>query len=109
MYMWIKGGPKKEAHLIHSIWANFQTSANNDCMSLLSSEAWHLDKAHGFNFFPWNTEVNAPSCFRLTYPVEGRHSICCGLSNPALSKFPPLEAPVRRSKQQIDESGYESR
>ncbi|KAL3644045.1 hypothetical protein CASFOL_011977 [Castilleja foliolosa] len=28
-YMWIKGGPMKEAHLIHSIWANFQTSTNN--------------------------------------------------------------------------------
>lgn len=23
-----------------------------DCMSLVSSKAWHLEKAHGFNFFP---------------------------------------------------------
>ncbi|KAL0461773.1 UNVERIFIED_CONTAM: putative RNA methyltransferase pc1998 [Sesamum latifolium] len=28
-YMWIRGGPKREVHLIHSIWANFQTSTNN--------------------------------------------------------------------------------
>ncbi|KAK3036462.1 hypothetical protein RJ639_030061 [Escallonia herrerae] len=29
-------------------WGSFK----EDCMSLLSSKAWHLDKAHGFNFFP---------------------------------------------------------
>ncbi|XP_028051966.1 uncharacterized protein LOC114256493 isoform X1 [Camellia sinensis] len=29
-------------------WESFK----EDCMSLLSSKAWHLDKAHGFNFFP---------------------------------------------------------
>ncbi|KAA8530109.1 hypothetical protein F0562_004817 [Nyssa sinensis] len=29
-------------------WESFK----QDCMTLLSSKAWHLDKAHGFNFFP---------------------------------------------------------
>ncbi|KAI3463102.1 hypothetical protein Pfo_019765 [Paulownia fortunei] len=28
-HMWIKGGPTRKVHLIHSIWANFQTSTNN--------------------------------------------------------------------------------
>ncbi|KAK6928513.1 hypothetical protein RJ641_007104, partial [Dillenia turbinata] len=29
-------------------WESFK----KDCKSLLSGKAWHLDKAHGFNFFP---------------------------------------------------------
>ncbi|XP_057437502.1 uncharacterized protein LOC130729693 isoform X2 [Lotus japonicus] len=29
-------------------WESFK----EDCKSLLSSKAWHLEKAHGFNFFP---------------------------------------------------------
>ncbi|XP_010248966.1 PREDICTED: uncharacterized protein LOC104591695 isoform X2 [Nelumbo nucifera] len=29
-------------------WENFK----EDCKSLLSSKAWHLEKAHAFNFFP---------------------------------------------------------
>ncbi|KAG8366779.1 hypothetical protein BUALT_Bualt16G0003200 [Buddleja alternifolia] len=29
-------------------WDSFK----EDCMSLISNKAWHLDKAHGFNFFP---------------------------------------------------------
>ncbi|XP_051114763.1 uncharacterized protein LOC127240246 [Andrographis paniculata] len=28
-YIWTKGGPRREVHLIHSVWANFQTSTNN--------------------------------------------------------------------------------
>ncbi|KAG6412650.1 hypothetical protein SASPL_125333 [Salvia splendens] len=28
-YMWRKGGPRRELHLIHSVWANFQTSTSN--------------------------------------------------------------------------------
>ncbi|XP_073152461.1 uncharacterized protein [Henckelia pumila] len=28
-YLWMKGGPKQKVHLIHSVWANFQTSTNN--------------------------------------------------------------------------------
>ncbi|KAL3813889.1 hypothetical protein ACJIZ3_015157 [Penstemon smallii] len=28
-YMWMNGGPKRKVHLIHSVWANFQTSTNN--------------------------------------------------------------------------------
>ncbi|XP_024006895.1 uncharacterized protein LOC18013221 [Eutrema salsugineum] len=28
-YLWRKGGPNSKFHLIHSVWANFQTSANN--------------------------------------------------------------------------------
>ncbi|XP_073288755.1 uncharacterized protein [Primulina huaijiensis] len=29
-------------------WDSFK----EDCMSLLSTKSWHLEKAHGFNFFP---------------------------------------------------------
>jgi len=28
-FLWRNGGPKGSAHLIHSIWANFQTSTSN--------------------------------------------------------------------------------
>ncbi|KAL8474857.1 hypothetical protein ACS0TY_031323 [Phlomoides rotata] len=28
-YLWIKGGPRSKVHLIHSVWANFQTSTTN--------------------------------------------------------------------------------
>ncbi|GMH15029.1 hypothetical protein Nepgr_016870 [Nepenthes gracilis] len=28
-YMWRNGGPRCKPHLIHSVWANFQTSTNN--------------------------------------------------------------------------------
>ncbi|XVF57795.1 hypothetical protein PTKIN_Ptkin07bG0010700 [Pterospermum kingtungense] len=28
-FLWRKGGPRRNNHLIHSIWANFQTSTNN--------------------------------------------------------------------------------
>ncbi|KZV57689.1 hypothetical protein F511_03149 [Dorcoceras hygrometricum] len=28
-YLWMNGGPKNNVHLIHSVWANFQTSTNN--------------------------------------------------------------------------------
>ncbi|XP_050380822.1 uncharacterized protein LOC126798044 isoform X1 [Argentina anserina] len=28
-FIWRNGGPKNDVHLIHSVWANFQTSSNN--------------------------------------------------------------------------------
>ncbi|XP_047329349.1 uncharacterized RNA methyltransferase pc1998 [Impatiens glandulifera] len=28
-FLWRNGGPRKDVHLIHSVWANFQTSTNN--------------------------------------------------------------------------------
>ncbi|XP_010554104.1 PREDICTED: uncharacterized protein LOC104823976 [Tarenaya hassleriana] len=28
-FLWRRGGPKSKFHLIHSVWANFQTSTNN--------------------------------------------------------------------------------
>ncbi|XP_049393625.1 uncharacterized protein LOC125858006 isoform X2 [Solanum stenotomum] len=28
-FLWGNGGPKRNVHLIHSVWANFQTSSNN--------------------------------------------------------------------------------
>ncbi|XP_015893836.3 uncharacterized protein LOC107427940 [Ziziphus jujuba] len=28
-FLWRKGGPRSNTHLIHSVWANFQTSTNN--------------------------------------------------------------------------------
>lgn len=28
-FLWGNGGPKRKVHLVHSVWANFQTSSNN--------------------------------------------------------------------------------
>jgi len=28
-FLWKSGGPRSKVHLIHSVWANFQTSTNN--------------------------------------------------------------------------------
>jgi len=28
-FLWKNGGPRSRVHLIHSVWANFQTSTNN--------------------------------------------------------------------------------
>ncbi|GKD88427.1 uncharacterized RNA methyltransferase [Tanacetum coccineum] len=28
-FLWRNGGPNSKVHLIHSVWANFQTSTNN--------------------------------------------------------------------------------
>ncbi|PIN02010.1 23S rRNA (uracil(1939)-C(5))-methyltransferase [Handroanthus impetiginosus] len=41
-------------------WDSFK----EDCMSLLSSKAWHLDKAHGFNFFPGTHSIEILAVFR---------------------------------------------
>ncbi|KAG8366780.1 hypothetical protein BUALT_Bualt16G0003300 [Buddleja alternifolia] len=65
-------------------WDSFK----EDCMSLISNKAWHLDKAHGFNFFPGTKRKF------ISYAVEERHSKCCGLSSPALSKFQPPDTPA---------------
>ncbi|CAL5427836.1 unnamed protein product [Camellia sinensis] len=37
-FLWRYGGPNRKVHLIHSVWANFQTSINN-VMALLSGFA----------------------------------------------------------------------
>ncbi|XP_028085442.1 uncharacterized protein LOC114286477 isoform X2 [Camellia sinensis] len=29
-FLWRYGGPNRKVHLIHSVWANFQTSINNE-------------------------------------------------------------------------------
>lgn len=41
-------------------WESFK----EDCMSLLSSKAWHLDKAHGFNFFPGTQSIEVLAIFK---------------------------------------------
>ncbi|KAL6587395.1 hypothetical protein OROMI_000373 [Orobanche minor] len=41
-------------------WDSFK----EDCMSLLSSKAWHLDKAHGFNFFPGTHSIEILAVFK---------------------------------------------
>ncbi|KAJ8549001.1 hypothetical protein K7X08_032708 [Anisodus acutangulus] len=28
-FLWANGGPRRKVHLVHSVWANFQTSSNN--------------------------------------------------------------------------------
>ena len=41
-------------------WESFK----EDCKSLLSSKAWHLDKAHGFNFFPGTQSIEILAVFK---------------------------------------------
>ncbi|GFS30803.1 S-adenosyl-L-methionine-dependent methyltransferases superfamily protein [Actinidia rufa] len=47
-------------------WESFK----EDCKSLLSSNAWHLNKAHGFNFFPGTQRY----CCRL-YDIPLLHAL----------------------------------
>ncbi|CAK9161699.1 unnamed protein product [Ilex paraguariensis] len=41
-------------------WESFK----EDCISLLSSKAWHLDKAYGFNFFPGTKSIEVLAIFK---------------------------------------------
>ncbi|KAJ7974787.1 RNA methyltransferase [Quillaja saponaria] len=41
-------------------WERFK----EDCKSLLSSKAWHLEKAHGFNFFPGTLSIEVLAVFK---------------------------------------------
>ncbi|OVA09505.1 RNA methyltransferase [Macleaya cordata] len=41
-------------------WESFK----EDCRSLLSSKRWHLEKAHGFNFFPGTESIEVLAVFK---------------------------------------------
>lgn len=41
-------------------WESFK----EDCKSLLSSRAWELEKAHGFNFFPGTDSIEVLAVFK---------------------------------------------
>ncbi|EEF50919.1 conserved hypothetical protein [Ricinus communis] len=41
-------------------WESFK----EDCKSLLSSKEWHLEKAHGFNFFPGTQSIEILAVFK---------------------------------------------
>ncbi|XP_057491076.1 uncharacterized protein LOC130776867 isoform X2 [Actinidia eriantha] len=41
-------------------WESFK----EDCKSLLSSNVWHLNKAHGFNFFPGTQSIEVLAVFK---------------------------------------------
>ncbi|XP_028772465.1 uncharacterized protein LOC114729604 [Neltuma alba] len=41
-------------------WESFK----EDCKALLSSKAWHLEKAHGFNFFPGTQSIEVLAVFK---------------------------------------------
>ncbi|KAL9683218.1 hypothetical protein QQ045_015037 [Rhodiola kirilowii] len=41
-------------------WQSFK----EDCKSLLSGKAWHLHKAHGFNFFPGTQSIEVLAVFK---------------------------------------------
>lgn len=41
-------------------WESFK----EDCNSLLSSKAWHLEKAHGYNFFPGTQSIEVLAVFK---------------------------------------------
>ncbi|KAI3978028.1 hypothetical protein MKX01_032405 [Papaver californicum] len=43
-------------------WESFK----EDCRSLLSSKGWHLEKAHGFNFFPGTNSIEVLAVFKRT-------------------------------------------
>jgi len=51
--------PKTVIYIGHG-WNSFK----EDCISLLSSKAWHLDKAHGFNFFPGTESIEILAVFK---------------------------------------------
>ncbi|KAK3033473.1 hypothetical protein RJ639_033077 [Escallonia herrerae] len=51
-------------------WESFK----EDCMSLLSSKAWHLDKAHGFNFFPGTQSIEILAVFKRGPGVKKKKS-----------------------------------
>ncbi|GKA58986.1 uncharacterized RNA methyltransferase, partial [Tanacetum coccineum] len=41
-------------------WESFK----ENCTALLSSKAWHLSKAHGFNFFPGTQSIEILAVFK---------------------------------------------
>ncbi|XP_022750474.1 uncharacterized protein LOC111299522 isoform X2 [Durio zibethinus] len=41
-------------------WESFK----EDCKSLLTSKSWHLEKAHGFNFFPGTQSIEVLAVFK---------------------------------------------
>ncbi|XP_068335397.1 uncharacterized protein [Pyrus communis] len=41
-------------------WESFK----EDCKDLLSSKAWHLEKAHGYNFFPGTQSIEVLAVFK---------------------------------------------
>ncbi|KAJ8646125.1 hypothetical protein MRB53_007873 [Persea americana] len=47
-------------------WESFK----EDCRSILSSEAWHLEKAHAFNFFPGTESIEVLAVFKRGSPVD---------------------------------------
>lgn len=47
-------------------WESFK----EDCKSLLSSKAWHLEKAHGFNFFPGTQSIEVLAVFKRGPPKK---------------------------------------
>lgn len=49
------------ANIMH---AGYKCQEYHDCKLLLSSKAWHLDKAHGFNFFPGTQSIEVLAVFK---------------------------------------------
>ncbi|RWR74547.1 RNA methyltransferase [Cinnamomum micranthum f. kanehirae] len=47
-------------------WESFK----EDCRSILSSEAWHLEKAHAFNFFPGTESIEVLAVFKRGSQVD---------------------------------------
>ncbi|CAA7398467.1 unnamed protein product [Spirodela intermedia] len=41
-------------------WESFK----QDCMSLVANKSWHLEKAHGFNFFPGTQSIEVLAVFK---------------------------------------------
>lgn len=56
-------------------WHSFK----EDCISLLSSKAWQLEKAHGFNFFPGTQSIEILAVFKRGTVVKqkaGKNKRC---------------------------------
>ncbi|KAL5154169.1 putative RNA methyltransferase pc1998 [Glycine soja] len=67
-FLWLLGSdlvvidpPRKglDASLIDAL-----KNISSDCKSLLSSKAWYLEKAHGFNFFPGTQSIEVLAVFK---------------------------------------------
>ncbi|XP_021888231.1 uncharacterized protein LOC110807416 isoform X2 [Carica papaya] len=51
-------------------WESFK----EDCKVLLSSKEWHLEKAHGFNFFPGTQSIEVLAIFKRNDRVKKKKS-----------------------------------
>lgn len=63
-------------------WESFK----KDCLYLLSNSAWHLDKAHAFNFFPGTESLEILAVFKRRTPRVSQAKKKSGKKKPKVFK-----------------------